>query len=225
MSLLPHNHHGGLFVRASVDAVADCLVRWGNEDRVGRKTTSTRTRASLEQAWALIEPRGWNPDRAVVIPLTGGWTAFFDNHSHEYTPAAEQYVLALRLRTDACWVFCDDKPDSPHRGSAQFILERCGDVARTRRIDVGKEAGRWRLQQEGAPLPFERADGAAPSRPRDRLNVDVLREYSSKLGIPLADPGAYGDEVWLLKWGEQRPADPTSTIQKLLGAWNRARGG
>ena len=101
MSLLPHNHHGGLFVRASADAVADCLVRWGNEDRVGRNTTSTRTRASLEQAWAMLEPRDWNPDRAVVIPLTGGWTAFFDNHSHEYTPAAEQYILALRLRTEA----------------------------------------------------------------------------------------------------------------------------
>ena len=122
-------------------------------------------------------------------------------------------------------MFCDDKPDSPHRGSAQFILEHSGEAAKTRRIDVGNEDGRRRLEQSGSPLPFERADGPASLRPRDRLNADVLHEYGENLGIALAHPAAYGDDVTLLKWGERRPPDPASTIRKLLGAWNRARGG
>ena len=65
MSLLPHNHHGGLFVKAPVPAVVDCLLKWGNEEPPSRGTTVHRRRLPLEAAWALVdEERDFNPDRA-----------------------------------------------------------------------------------------------------------------------------------------------------------------
>jgi hypothetical protein len=223
MPLLPFDHHGGLFVKAPAESVADCLVRWGNEDKVSRSTRATRKRLPYEQALDLLTPRQWSPDRAIVVPLAGGWTAFFDNHSHEYTPTAEQFILGERLNTPACWFYYDDKADSPFRGSAQFILERFGSPAQSRTLDVGNEEGRWHFQGSGDRLPFERADLYALPRKRDRLPLNVLRGYGQALGIPFSDAGAYGSDIVYLSWGEKRPADPTSTLVKLLRLFGRQK--
>jgi hypothetical protein len=222
MSLVPHNHHGGLFVKAPLDSVADCLVRWGNEDKVSRFTTAVRHRLPLERAWALIAERNWNPDRAILVPLAGGWTAFFDNHSHEYTPAAEQYILGQRLNAQTCWFFYDDRDGSEHRGSAQFVYSALGGADRQRSVMVTYEGG-WTFAEHGERLPFERTDFYALPRKRDRLNADTLRAYGEALGLRFSDPAAYGDDVVLLKWCDKPPASTASSLQKLLRIFGRPK--
>lgn len=217
MPLLPFDHHGGLFVRAPAESVADCLGRWGNEEKVSRSTRTARKCLPYEQALDLLAPRPMVPRTAPsVVPLASGWTAFFDKHSHEYAAAAEQLILGERLNTATCWFYYDDKPESPFRGSAQFILERFGSPTQSRTLDVGNEEGRWHFHEGGDRLPFERADLYALPRKRDRLPLDVLRGYGQALGIPFSDADAYGSDIVYLTWDEKRPADPTSTIVKLL---------
>src|SRR3954469_17561010 len=220
MSLLPHNHHAGLFVKASADAVAQCLVKWGNEEPPTRSTTAQRLRLPLEKAWALLDERDFNPDRAIVVPLAGGWTAFFDNHSREFTPAAEQYILALRLNTDAYWFYYDDVADSTERRSAHFSVERRGDRELVRSVMLIKESG-WEFKEYGPRLPFERADLYAQRRKHDRLSADVLRQYADALGLRLGDPSAYGEEIHFLKWSDKPPPEKASTLRKLLRIFGR----
>jgi hypothetical protein len=221
MSLLPNNHHGGLFIKAPADTVVDCLVKWGDE-RPGRSRTVQRCRLPLEQAWALLDERKFNPDRAIVVPVAGGWTAFFDNHSRQFNPASEQYVLAMRLNTEAYWFSYDDDADSTHRRSVHFSVERKGDSKLVRSVMLIKES-RWEFREHGPRLPFERADLYAQRRKHDRINLEVLRQYADALGLRLGDPSAYGQDITFLKWGEQPPPDTTSSLRKLLRMFGRPR--
>jgi hypothetical protein len=222
MSLLPHNHYGGLFIKAPADAVVDCLVKWGSAPPV-RPRTAQRYRLTLEQAWALLEERKFSPDRAIVVPVAEGWTAFFDNHSHEFTPAAEQYILSLRLSTDAYWFYYDDAPDSANRRSAHFSVERRGDPNLVRSVMLINESG-WSFREHGPRLPFERADLYAQRRKHDRLNLDVLRQYGEALGLRFWDPSAYGDDIVFLKWDDDTaPPDTASSLRKLLRIFGRPK--
>jgi hypothetical protein len=221
MSLLPYNHHGGLFVKAPAVAVVDCLVKWGSQPPV-RPRTAQRRRLPLAQAWALLDERKFNPDRAIVVPMADGWTAFFDNHSREFTPAAEQYVLALRLNTDAYWFYYDDVPDSTHRRSAHFSAQRRGDSDLVRSVMLIKESG-WEFKEYGPRLPFERADLYAQRRKHDRLNADVLRQYGEALGLRFGDGSAYGDEIVVLTWSDGPQPDTESSLRKLLRVFGRPK--
>jgi hypothetical protein len=219
MSLLPYNHHGGLFIKAPPDAVVSCLVKWGSAPPA-RPRTARRRRLPLEQAWALLDERKPNPDRAIVVPMAGGWTAFFDNHAREFSPASEQYICASRLNTDAYWFSYDDAPGSIHRGSVHFAAERKGDPDLVRSVMLIKES-RWEFKQYGPPLPFEHTDLYALRRKHDRINEDVLRQYGNALGLRFGDMSAYGDEITLLEWDETSQPDTASGLRKLLRVFGR----
>src|SRR4051812_30654234 len=96
-SLFTDGHLSGTFARAPLPAVRDCLVRWGNEDKVNRGTTARAHRMPLARAWDLVARRDFNPTRAFLIDVAGGWTGFFDNHSRQFLPAAELYNLCRIL--------------------------------------------------------------------------------------------------------------------------------
>jgi hypothetical protein len=76
MSLFPHGRRSGMFIRASARSVTDCLVEWGNEKVVGRRTTAKRKRIPLKEAWNHVSERRFQPDRGIVVPMTGQWSAF-----------------------------------------------------------------------------------------------------------------------------------------------------
>lgn len=224
MSLLPHGHRSGMFIQAPVDVVMGCLVTWGNEDKVNRYTTGERKQLSLERAWEYVEERKADPDRGLLIPV-GAWTAFFDNQNCEWLAAAELYVLCERLRVDTCFFSHNDQANSQHCGSGQF--NHCRYVGghfpvKERQVMLLKESG-WRFQQTGDPLPFE--DMVAYQRPkkRDRMNPDILRAYGAALSIPFWDPGAYGPNVAVLRWGTKPTgsADPDSPLKKVMGIFGR----
>ena len=156
------------------------------------------------------------------MPVNSGWTAFFDNHSRQFTPAAEQYILALRLKTDTYWFSYDDDPASIHRRSAHFSVERQGDRNQVRSVMLIKESG-WSFKEYGPPLPFERAELYAQRRKHDRLNADVLVEYAQALGLPLGDASAYGQDIVFLKWGNMPAPDTQSSLRKPLGIFGRPK--
>lgn len=223
MSLFPHGHRSGMFIQAPVDIVADCLVAWGNEEIVGRSTTAERKQLSLEEAWEWVGERKVPPDRGFLIPIAG-WTAFFDNNKYEWLAAAKLYVLCKRLRVDTCFFSYDDQPETEHCGSAQFNF--CRYVAggefpvKERQVLLLKESG-WKFQESGDALPFEKVDGYAARKKRDRLNADVLRAYGEALDIPFWDADAYGQDVRLLKWGKHTAADTDSTLRKIMKIFGR----
>jgi len=90
MSLFPHGHRSGLFIWAEPRSVVDCLIRWGNEEIVGRHVRAEMRSTSLEHAWQFVdEDRKFNPDRAILISVGSGWAAFFDNHFREFVAQAK----------------------------------------------------------------------------------------------------------------------------------------
>ena len=223
MSLLPHGRHAGMFIKAPPNAVADCLVTWGNEDKVNRFTTAERHRLPLAQAWDLVAERKFNPDRAIVVPFLGVWAAFFDNHRDEHLAAAELYILCERLKMDAYFFMYDDHEGSEQRGSAQFCAYRFAGGVQQRQVMLYKERS-WVFQQTGDPLSFEKVETYTLPKKRDRLNVDTLHAYGAALGIPFSDPAAYGQDVVLLSWGEKpstQPTAPDSALKKVMGIFGR----
>jgi len=220
MSLLPYGRRSGSFIKASADVVAGALVAWGNEDRVNRRTRGERKELPLGEALELLDPRDFNPDKAIVVQGPGPWTAFFDNHQHEYMAAAELFVLCQRLKTDTCFFFSDDDEGSTMRGSAQFYFHRFNGGVRERLVMVSKESG-WVFQQTGEPLPFERLDAYAAAKKRDRLTPDLLKVYGEALGIPFWDPAAYGSNVHLLEWSNKPGEDSGPSLQKVAKIFGR----
>ena len=81
----------------------------------------------------------------------------------------------------------------------------------------------WEFHEGGDRLPFERADRYAAARKADRLDEQVLREYADALGIRLADPAAYGDDVTLLKWSNEPRRDAPSALRTLLRVFDGSR--
>ena len=213
MSLFPNGHHSGMFVRASVDAVANCLVKWGNEELVSRFTTAEPKRMSLEEAWHHVEMRDFQPDRGFLITVSGGWSAFFDNHRDEYLAQAELYVISERLKTETCFFFLDDRPESIYRGTAHFSFDWFvgGDVPVGQRQVLLLKEDSWSLQQSGTPLPFEETDAYRVPDYREQVKSELLRSYGAALGIPFWDPEAYGRDVYLLRWN----TGPTTSAQKV----------
>lgn len=218
MSLLPHEHQSGLFIRAPLASVADFLVNWGNE--VDRGTVAERKRMPLEEAWNHVADRKPGPPtRAFLIPVEGGWTAFFDNHRYEWLAQAELFVLCEGLRTDTCFFSCNDAEDSPQRGSGHFCYYRYMGVGERpiaeRQVMCHKESG-WEFHQSGEPLPFEDRQAYARPKKRERLTAELMRSYGKAMNLPFWDAAAYDDEVVLLRWGDRPPPDGETTLKKLI---------
>jgi hypothetical protein len=221
-----------MFIKAPLKAVVDCLVKWGNQDEVGRFTRAARHRLRLLQATDLLAERIFNPDRAIVLPLSGAWTAFLDNHKFQYLANSELYILCKRLKTEGYYFLHDDREDSDHRGSAMFRADRFTDDTgdrqanlhdglRVRQVMLYKES-RWRFDQAGDPLPFEKLAAYALPKKRDRLTADILRGYGESLGIPFWNAEAYGQEVVLLRWGQTPESSGFySALKTLIGVFGR----
>jgi len=68
--LFPDGHLFGTFAHAPLAAVEECLVRWGNEEKMNRGTVARRHTMTLRRAWDLVAARGPNPDRAFLIDVS-----------------------------------------------------------------------------------------------------------------------------------------------------------
>src|SRR6478672_8043701 len=103
MSLFPLGLKSGTFIDAPLADVERCVLHWASGHPADRDIRGRRGRCSLSDATRFLEPRFFNPDRAVLISHTSGWTAFLDNHSRHFEPQAELFVLCERLRTRTCF--------------------------------------------------------------------------------------------------------------------------
>lgn len=238
MTLIPHGLHSGLFIRAPLNAVADCLVTWGNEEVVNRATRAEKNHRSLEQAWKHVEERKFDPDRGVLVAM-GQWTGFFDNHQYQWMAGAEMYVLCMRLKTDTCY-FCHQLSEHPRAcDSAQFTHHRFvggESPVLVRQIQLHKD-GSWKFDAVGTPLPFENLSAYEQRTKKDRLSAEMLRNYGEALGIRFWDAQSYQEEIVLLRWGDGRDDSPKtneSALKKIMGIlgrpslimdrWGRRRG-
>lgn len=223
MGLFPHDHRSGMFIKAPLRQVTDCLVKWGNEEKVGRNTQAQRRKATLAEAWAHVDQRQFTPNRAFLIAL-GEWTGFFNNHEHEWLAQAELYVLCLHLRVDTCFFSIEQDPENEQCGSAHFC---CNSYAgqeespvKERQVMTLKES-RWEFCDNGEPLPFEDTEAYAHRKIRDRLTDARLRHYGEQLGIRFWDESEYATEVVFLKWGD---GPKPSTLKKIMRMLGRPRG-
>jgi hypothetical protein len=207
MTLLPYNLIAGTYINAPLEHVQNCLLHWANGNPANRDIHNCGRYQRFAEALTFLEPRFFNPDRAVLIPLANGWTAFFDNHSRQFQPQAELFVLCERLKCQTCFFF-EDVVDE-HAGSCAFVHNQFADghVA-TRSVQLINES-RWLFAQNGEPLEFERHAIYASRRVRDRLSPELLREYGACLGVRFWDLEAYLDRAESLGWRSYVPGQRT----------------
>lgn len=221
MSLMPHGHQSGLFVRAPLDTVAKCILSWYEE--LERELKVSRNRMLLEEAWAFVDQdRTFIPDRAFLIPL-GDWTAYFDGHSREFISSSHPRVLCARLKVETSYFSYDDRTPGME-GSAQFGHVRYvgGEFsAETRQVMVTHDGG-WQFDEYGDALPFEQLDRYKLRRKADRLNVEVLRDYGAALGIPFWDEIAYGDQVVQIEQAKSPEVDAETAFRQIVKAARRS---
>jgi hypothetical protein len=203
-----------------MSAVANAIVRWRKEAPANEGTTAERRQMPLPEAWPHVTERQPIPNRALLVTVAADWTGFFDNDLYENLAQAELFVLCERLQTETCFFSYNDHSNSPQRGSAHFCFYRYaperGEPPMTQRqVMCYKESG-WTFSQSGEPLPFEELEAYARPKKRDRLTMELLRSYGAAIGLPFWDPAVYGDEVVLLRWGDQPPPDTETTLKKLI---------
>jgi hypothetical protein len=175
--------------------VADCLVEWGNEKQVGRKTKAEhKAGKGLEAGWEFVSQRAPIPYRAFLIEV-GAWTAFFDNHLQEFLPQAELFVLCDRLDVDTC--FFGFAEDACWAHFCYFRKEN-GKV-RERQVMLYDEGG-WVFSAQGDPLPFENLADYQRTSKKDRLTQAMLQSYAAHLAVPLSDAAQFGHDICFLQW-------------------------
>lgn len=224
MSLLPFGHQSGTYVKAPLGQVAECLVRWGNEEHVGRSTAACQLKMDLERAWKLLdEQRPASANRAILVSMAGGQTAFFDNQLYEFPPGAQMFVLCKRLTVDTYFFSYSDGSKGQDAESAQFAAYRFRNGAAEQRMVMVTKEGGWKFHQFGEALPFERLERYQAKKKRDRRTADLLREYGEAAGFRFWDLAAYRDEVIELRWkgqAEQLGRDNAlvlKTVREILG--------
>jgi hypothetical protein len=206
--LFPFGLKSGTFIDAPLKEVHQCLLYWASGNPANREIRGRRLNEPFPQALQHLEPRFFNPDRAVLVALAAGWTGFFDNHSRHFSPAAELFILCQRLKKRTCFFF--HETEHGQTGSSVFIHNSFSPPAtvKERMVWLAKES-RWEFRSAGEPLPFENLEVYQARRIRDRLPPALLRQYGEGLGIPFWDPHQYTAATVLLGWrGEfsgQRP--------------------
>jgi hypothetical protein len=203
-SLFPFGLSAGTFIQAPLPEVERCLLHWASGNPANRDIRGRRVRSLLSEALPFLEPRFFNPDRGLLVGHASGWTAFFDNHSHQFAPGAELYVLALGLRTRTCYFLSET--DGEEVGSVMLEYNEFdgSKSVNTRQLWLANE-GKWEFKQFGSPLPFERKEVYRARRMRDRLTPDLLREYGDKLSIRFWEGTQYLDEMVFLTWKGEAP--------------------
>lgn len=191
MKMFENNFKSCTFVLSNFKSVVDCLVGWGNEECVGRRTRIIGNVPYLDSAFEYLDARDFNPTKAVVCQV-GKWTVFMDNHLNQWTPAAELYVLCKRLKTDTCFVYSDCDLDSDYFGDSKFNYNKydysvCGEVMQ-RQVIVYND-GKWVFEESGKPLDVEDFNRYTKRIKKDRLDSDMIKTYCQKLHIPVEFQG------------------------------------
>lgn len=205
MSSILHERQAVLWIKAPMWQVAECLVRWGSESAVRRRTRSRfLPSATLDTGWKHLTPRAFIPHRA-FLARAGGWTAFFDNHEREFLPAAELYVLCERLHADTCFFGVSGDETS---GQFCYYSSKPGGVAE--RAVISYVEDERVLSMQGEPLACEDLDAYARAKDAatNPLSRRVLESYARQLILPIRLeeflPG-----ITLLEWRN----DNTGTIR------------
>jgi hypothetical protein len=220
MSLVPYEHHAGIFIKADADRIAASLMEWGRP--AGMFRAIEYVRISFGRVWTILQDRVTPPDRAILVPHGNGWTAFFDNDVHEHLSSNVGYNLCRLLCVPVFEFYYDSRCGSPHNGSAVFRAIRCGpgDLPVQRTVMLYKEPN-WKLIEEGRPVPCERLAAYRAPRKRDRLTLEMLRSYAESAGIRISNPAAYEDRVIILRDGEERGPDVNSSLSTIQEVFDR----
>jgi len=210
--LFPFGLKSGTFIDAPLTQVHQCLLYWASGNPADVDIRGRRLNEPFAQALQHLEPRFFNPDRAILISLANGWTVFFDNHSHHFSPASELFVLCLRLKTRTCFFF--HETEGSQAGSSVFNHNTFAppSMVNERMVWLGKES-RWEFRAAGEPLPFENLEAYRERRIRDRLPASLLREYGQALGVAFWDPDQYTANSVLLGWQSKIPGQRSHGLE------------
>lgn len=212
--MIPGGLTAGLFVPRPLEVVADFLVGWYR--RLERPIACRRRAGTLSDGVSFLADRCFTPKRAFMIRATG-WTAYFDNHLHEWVDYSLLAYSAQELGTSNYYFSC--KPD----GRASFNACRCSNgAAQERQIQLDHD-DRWTFEATGEPLPFENLTAYQARRKRDRLTESLLRDYGRALGLPFWEPDFYGSELALLSWGDPPPEAQERGVRRLLDFFKPTR--
>ena len=171
-------------IEAPTARVAEEYPDWhrslGQEFRVERVASFG---ASLER----LSPLSAEKRRAVFVPTSSAWTAFFQSGiaGSDLFPVMSELTerLGVRAMRVCCWPANAVWPGTvwevyapPDQGGIPPLRYR-------RSVEAVNDGGRWTFDQSGPPFPFEKLDRHQLPRKRDRLDRNLLQQYLGEFGF------------------------------------------
>jgi hypothetical protein len=218
-------------IEAPSARVAEEYLSWyqslGQDFRVDRVASFG---ASLER----LPPLSAEKRRALFVPTSSAWTAFFQSGIDGSDPFPVMSELAGRLGVRAMRVCCSPANATwpgtvwevyapPDQGGIPPLLYR-------RSVAAVNDGGRWTFDQAGPPFPFENLDRYELPRKRDRLDRNLLERYLGEFGLKPFDDSFYAPSDQnpailierVTRWAD--PADEFTLAEVVAGVpWDRAR--
>ena len=175
-------------VEAPVEQVAEAYKSWWID--LGKPVEQTSLSGSIDGMFARLEPLSMALNRALFLPASAGWTAFFRNGILGSDPSSAMPVLARQLDVRAMRI-CDSVPGAMYPAVIWELYDpsETRDEAHVcrRSIAAANDGGRWVFETTGAALSFEDVTRFQSRRKRDRFDRNLLLRYLANFGIDSLD--------------------------------------
>lgn len=194
MCLLPYGLNAVTYFATSPENFAREFDHWYNSPLLSESLTyEWLPDGRLSDGVEFVSDRSWIPYRAFLIQAEG-WIGFFNNQSGQHLPQATMATMSNRLKVDACFFYYVEDY------ATQFRYYRFdgADIQR-RSIMLYEEAG-WQFSNNGEPLVFENTQYYQKRRLKDRINLDILLEYASSIGVPHGPEAKFGKGIFQFTW-------------------------
>jgi Arc/MetJ family transcription regulator len=189
-ALWPFDWHVG-FLERPFDVVVDAVRDWLRE-RGGRYRMQKQAGVSLADRLATLAPLQIPATRELVVGMSSGWTAHFDNS----TGGTQQSWVGHLSRTLGCrGVLATHVPQGQYPYPAT-LFELFGTNERSIAAGIFDE-GHWSFETHGPVQPYEDTERYTRRLVRERFDRETLVAYLHALGIAADEAAAYGDGLFI----------------------------
>jgi hypothetical protein len=219
----PITFHVG-FVECRFDQLARAFTVWQEEidEKLGTRTETSHSSASLPDALLKLEPLTTPLDRYLLIETRSAWTAVFSNGlsvNDVFSPVS--YLPTLLGCRGLEVTSIPDRSDNGKKDGLQvygaLVFGLYGSkttdwLNRIRRIAVTKDVNGWEFSADGEIQPYERAENYRKRNAVDRFTVDMLESYCGALGIEVFEARFYGGQNLVSRRETTTPPGPMMSI-------------
>jgi hypothetical protein len=175
----PIQHDMGL-IKAPCKEVVDAFQMW--KQCIGQLSSIKNINSSLQAAFEALQPLSVELRRALFVPTSSEWTAFFQSGISGSDPSPPMSVLSKKMSVMAMRV-CSTHKSAKYSANIWEVYDPFSQNGYGRSIYASNDGGKWVFGQSGVPYKFESTDSYHAKLKRDRFNRDMFESYLSEFKL------------------------------------------